>query len=280
MAEGQIHWFYVNLDRSADRRTSMEASLDALGLPFTRVPAVDGSRLTFPIPGVDRALYRRAHGREVRLAEVGCYLSHLKVMQTFLSTPYAYAMVLEDDAVVTSDAVRLPDALTSPGIRDTWDVVKFEAHHPSAGLPIRRLFGAYRLCALAMRPTGSAAYLVNRKAAAAYLAHLLPMRVPYDHAFDRGWAMGLKVRAVMPLPIRPDGGLSTISTPDAPHVKVKLWRKAPTLMWRTGTETMRVVSALHAWAFPKRAFPLQGSARRRAVHYDDVAESIADPTPR
>ena len=60
-------WLVINLDRSPDRLVAMGASLGRLGISFTRVPAVDGRALPSRLPGVDPALYRASHGREVLL---------------------------------------------------------------------------------------------------------------------------------------------------------------------------------------------------------------------
>ena len=48
-------------------------------------------------------------GRGIQPGEVGCYLSHKKAIEQFLSTEAPYAIVFEDDAVPCDgfeDAVR------------------------------------------------------------------------------------------------------------------------------------------------------------------------------
>jgi glycosyl transferase, family 25 len=251
-----LHWFVINLDRSTDRLDAITGNLAAAGVAFTRVPAVDGWRLTVPIPGVDPARFRRTQGRNLRLSDIGNYLSHLRTLRAFLDTPHQHAMVLEDDAVVTAEAVRLAEMLTAPDAPDDWDMIKFEAHHISFNFRLRSLFGAYRLCAQPTRPTGCAAYLINRAGAAALLNRLLPMQVMYDHAFDRGWALNIRVRTILPLPIQVSYACaSTMSTAENRARKVAWWQKGPVLLWRAGTEIMRLASALYAWALPTRRFP-------------------------
>ena len=49
------------------------------------------------------------------------------------------------------------------------------------------------------RSTGAAAYVISRRAAEVYLDKLLPIGQPFDHAFDRGWFLGLRMREVNPL---------------------------------------------------------------------------------
>ena len=248
-------WFVLNLDRSPERLAAVARALDALGIRPIRVPAVDGRALSLPLPGIDPALYLGTHGRELLMGEVGCYLSHLRALRLFLASGFAQAMVLEDDADVTPRASALVDVLTAPGSPDDWDIVKFEAHHGALGLPLRGLPPGGRLCALPHRSAGSAAYLVNRAAAAALLDRLLPMRMPYDIAFDRGWDLGLRVRGILPYPVATRPSAPTIVRDDRPAK-----RKRSPLRWRAGTRALRLLSALHSRAAPTRPFPWRAPA--------------------
>ncbi len=252
-------WYVVNLDRSPERLRRIRADLDALGIAAERVPAVDGASLALPHPGIDPALYRRTHGRELAAGEAGCYLSHLRALEAFLASAHGFAVILEDDAAVDGRARDLVAALTAPAAPRDWDLVKLESHHRSSGLTIRPLGGGFRLCALPFRSAGSAAYLVGRRGAAEMLAGLLPMRLPYDAAFDRGWELGLRVRSVLPSPVTADDAGSTIDVGRASTA-----RKAAPLGFRAATKAMRFVSALHAWIAPTRALPRPASKRRGA----------------
>lgn len=77
------------------------------------------------------------------------------------------------------------------------------------------------------------------------------MTVLYDHAFDRGWALGLRTRIVVPLPASGRASelsrRSTIDTPDRPRVKNRSFGKATSLWWRAKNETVRVFYAGYSW---------------------------------
>jgi glycosyl transferase family 25 len=93
--------------------------------------------------------------------------------------------------------------------------------------------------------TAASAYLVNRRAAGAYLrpqGGLLPMTLPFDHEFDRAWRYGLKLRLVTPVPCQHDDVVpSTIGTPaSAPDRKFRGIRRWPTHAWRLGNELRRL----------------------------------------
>jgi len=228
----------------------MAGQLEALGMPFARVPAVDG-RLVAAETKVDRLLYRRRHGRDVRPGEIGCYLSHLAAMQTFLTTDAEYALILEDDATLLP---ALPEVLARATSRETatsWDVLKLESRRTGFKLALQQLSPSHAITVNLFRSTGSAAYILSRHAAEVYLNKLLPIGQPFDHAFDRGWFLGLRMREVNPLVVSAQicstiGG-STITQLNSPVLKLTGLAKLPALTFRTMTETMRVVSGIAAW---------------------------------
>ena len=246
---GDPLWLLINLDRAADRRANMAAHLGHRGIAYRRVCAVDGRALPRDVAGIDRDLFLRCHGRTLMPGDVGCFLSHLSAMRCLLDTRARHAVVLEDDVELSSDMVGVVGTLCGPGAPDDWDVVKLERHRDGLVLPLRPLFGPYRLGAMATRMSGAAAYLINRRAAQTYLSHLLPMEVPFDHAYDRGWALNLRVRIVSPCPAWAFGSVNGTPSKIA-HEPEKLTglKKLPALNWRTKTEATRVASALMAYA--------------------------------
>jgi glycosyl transferase family 25 len=90
-------------------------------------------------------------------------------------------------------------------------MAKLGGHHAGWPATVAYLGGDRRLVTYLQRQTGSVGYMVNRKAAASYVDKLLPMRVPYDHEFDRAWKYGIRVRGIVPSPVTMAGSASTIS---------------------------------------------------------------------
>lgn len=79
--------FYINLERSVDRRARMQSLLAALPgeIPVSRFPAVEV-----------------AEGRgDLSAAELGCYLSHLGVLER--AGDARHTLILEDDVVFSSE---------------------------------------------------------------------------------------------------------------------------------------------------------------------------------
>lgn len=230
--------YVINLERSADRLARVKKQLTKLDLSWQRVEAVDGKQLTSEQwSKVDQARYLRAHGKKPTAGEVGCYLSHLRALETFLASDHTHALILEDD-------ITPPDAL--PGLLQTlltcaedWDMVHLSGHRGACPIEIAKLDVSYHMALYLGRQTGSGAYLVNRFAAKQLLDHLLPMMLPYDHAFNQAWRFCIKQRGIVPLPINQSSAFVNASTIDQDAInagRLPWWQKLPTMWYRAKVE--------------------------------------------
>ena len=118
----------INLDRSPQRWQRVSAQLQAQGLAFERLSAVDARAFTPEQQAqLDVAAFHRLHGMEPLPGELGCYLSHLKVMRLFLASPAEFAVILEDDVLLTP---QLPAAMAGlAACPQRWDMVKLSGIH-------------------------------------------------------------------------------------------------------------------------------------------------------
>lgn len=239
----------INLERAPDRLARVSEQLQRLGLPFTRLPAVDARQLTAAqLACLDEPAFRRKHGMPPLLGELGCYLSHVEVMRAFLVSPAQFALVLEDDVQLHDALPAVLQGLLKHPAR--WDVVKLSAVHRGTPQPVLEVAPGHQLAVMLSRVTGSSAYLMNRRAAEAYLqptSGLLPMSLPYDHAFDQGWRFGIKYRMVTPTPCGHDDQVaSTIGAPGvgSPRQKFHWTRRLTTYRYRLGNEWRRLVYGL------------------------------------
>lgn len=243
--EGLAIWV-INLDRATDRLARIDCQLSALSLPFTRLSAVDARQLTAAQRAAfDEAAYRRMHGMAPVAGEIGCYLSHVEVMRAFVAGSASYALVLEDDVLLGDSLPSVLRALMAhPG---RWDMVKLSAVHSGTPVPVLDLGHGHQLAVMLSRCTGASAYIVNRRAAEAYLQRdggLLPMQLPYDHVFDRGWDLDLKVRLVTPTPCTHDEQIATTIEMPSTNRKFHWTRRLPAFRWRLANELQRVVYGL------------------------------------
>lgn len=104
-SNSQIPLFYINLDRSIDKRDKMENQLKQYFNNYQRVSAVDGSKLnpniynnkinkhiSYNLKNFEGTI-RRGNPSSV----IGCLLSHIKTILLINEKDYDYAVVLEDD---------------------------------------------------------------------------------------------------------------------------------------------------------------------------------------
>jgi glycosyl transferase, family 25 len=236
--------FVINLDRDVERMASIDGSLKSLGLNYVRVPAVLGK----DVPGweqlVDANLYG-ARNRNVmpRAGEVGCYLSHLKAMEEFLRTDAPWCLILEDDVEVLPECLPVLAAL---GEKDDWDLAKLYCHH--AGMPLRKraLTSSHHLVVHLMLTTSSAGYAVNRRAAETLLRTMRPISEQVDHALDRPWETGLRIRGVRPLPIilAPVAEITTMAYGPRGDRSLPFRRAVRLFLSRAGKEVRRFANGL------------------------------------
>lgn len=193
----------VNLARSPERRIFMAEQLEALGLPFEIVPAVDGRELSAAamaeVYSPERA--RQRLGRELAAGEVGCALSHLRLFQRLLDDDLESALILEDDAVLLPG---LAEVLTR---RDElpagWELVLLYHSEGRYSYWHRKpLSTGHELRRFVRSPYSTVGYLITQAAARKILALAYPLHVPIDHWTGGHEASGIAFYGIDPCPLR------------------------------------------------------------------------------
>jgi glycosyl transferase family 25 len=235
----------INLDRSKDRLERTGSRLTELGFTWERLPALDGWAKKDEIAHyLDDATFHKQHGKPALPGEVGCYVSHINAMKQFLNTDHDYALILEDDIELGDD---LPLVLTQTiKYSDRWDLVKFSGIHSGNPLNIIKLQKSpYFIAVTTTSYTGASCYLVNKKAATILAESLLPMRLPFDLAYDRGWETGLKIRMVNPAPCQHSFAMGSELHPKGIVRKNFHWSKRlGTYRWRIANDCKRFLYGL------------------------------------
>jgi glycosyl transferase, family 25 len=102
--------YVINMERSVNRRISMEQQLDKLGLNYEIVNAVDGSLI--PDSEIKTSEFSKS--------EIGCMRSHCKVYELMQHSDEPYALVLEDDvAIAETELARMLDSIGSQFSKET-----------------------------------------------------------------------------------------------------------------------------------------------------------------
>lgn len=170
--------YYINLDRSSERRVFMEGQFGRLGLSATRIEATAEASLT------KEQLARHCdprHGAWVMPRELCCTLSHIRTLEIFLASTARYALILEDDALLSRSLPRFLSAYESENERFDFcrietslePVRRIDGRDPDiAGVAISRVFS---------QSAGTAAYVVSRRAAERLAASPLLLVKPLDN---------------------------------------------------------------------------------------------------
>lgn len=167
--------YFINLDRHEDRRRRMCELLQ--GLPFERIAAVDGRT----VDGPERREPIRPSGyAHLTRYERACILSHRKAWSRFLESGERLACVLEDDVSLSpsfGDFIR-DESWFPPDGR----IIKLETYDQPVVLSRHAIPCMGRTFAtLRSRHLGTAAYVVNRDAAAFYLKETIQPDLPLDY---------------------------------------------------------------------------------------------------
>ena len=96
--------YYINLDKSIQRRAFMENQFKELNIPFSRISATNGKEL-------DKEFLKSEKKKHCILAhfplpndgEIGICLTHFKLWELLSKQPEDFSIVLEDDALISDD---------------------------------------------------------------------------------------------------------------------------------------------------------------------------------
>lgn len=259
--------YVINLDRAPERWTHIEESFAKTPFGLRRVPAVDGKAITLPDKDFAGEKFRRCHGRGINLFEIACYWSHIKALRAFLETDEEHALICEDDIVLEPSFSAVVTAALLYA-RD-WNVLRLTGLAEGRPFKVRPLTEGYFLCVHTGRLKGAGAYLVDRKAAKALAAGLMPMWLPYDHAMDREWFFGLHAAAVTPFPVsQVDRKFRSSIQPNSQPRLSSARRWMTTYPYQIGNELTRWASRYLLLARLKRrarapVAPLAGGAETR-----------------
>ncbi len=96
--------YYINLDKSIQRKVFMENQFKELNIPFSRISATNGKEL-------DKEFLKSEKKKHCILAhfplpndgEIGICLTHFKLWELLSKQPEDFSIVLEDDALISND---------------------------------------------------------------------------------------------------------------------------------------------------------------------------------
>ena len=117
-------FYYINLDRSIDRRKFMENQFFSLGISLTRIKAIDGKMLSYE--DITKARNEQnvfSHFGAMHNGEIGCFNSFMKSFEIISNQQESFAILFEDDALIDKSFFKdLPDILSLITNEDMVDI--------------------------------------------------------------------------------------------------------------------------------------------------------------
>lgn len=159
--------FVINLDRSPERLEHMRQLFAQQNIDFTRIAGVDGQTLSKDeLEKVyDPEHCKKLIGRELRLGEVGCTLSHIRAWKKIIHEQLDGAFIFEDDIVLTEDA-HVKEALSVGKLfQDQPAVFLLSPHSEILSKPLNLLASQSFRLFRSKKSALACGYYVNRKAA-------------------------------------------------------------------------------------------------------------------
>jgi len=98
----KIKFYVINLDRSYERLELISSQFSIQKIDIERISAIDGMKLNMSKEANDAAC-KSEMGRSIQPGEVGCFLSHRKALKAFIDSGSDFAVILEDDALLSYD---------------------------------------------------------------------------------------------------------------------------------------------------------------------------------
>ncbi|OHU85436.1 MULTISPECIES: glycosyltransferase family 25 protein [Pseudoalteromonas] len=198
--------FLINLDQSPDRLEKCNLRLAPFAINFERISAVMGTDVDeqtlakFYSPTLNVKQYHRPLGP----GEIGCYMSHLKVLQHIVDNNIAYAVILEDDFKIVGDLNAAIDSLKD--IDFEWDMIKL-AEYGNRERPTAYEFAINDVYSLRIQKkvsAGTCAQAVSLSGAKKILQSSIPFGRPVDTDYQHWWEKSIEVFTLSPCPIRQD----------------------------------------------------------------------------
>lgn len=122
-----IAMYYINLDRSPDRKKNMEIICEKHNINPERFPAIDGKLLDLDDPKYEKMLKKikwwfLIENRK-NVGHFGCYLSHMEIFKKFLKTNKEYCFILEDDAEILVSNIKYEITKNMKNLPRGWDIL-------------------------------------------------------------------------------------------------------------------------------------------------------------
>ena len=94
--------YLINLDKDTDRLAAADAQLRKYGIEYSRESACYAKELpeTERMSHVNQFRWWCVVGRKIEMGEIGCAVSHYRIMQRMVKQKIPFVCILEDDVII------------------------------------------------------------------------------------------------------------------------------------------------------------------------------------
>ena len=197
----------ISLEQSLSRREQAAVELSKTNLEWRFLDAVDGRKLSYPIPAYPASKVKRLLGFDLTPNEIGCFLSHRSAWESCIATQTP-TLVFEDDFLLLPHFEVCIEQLLSH--LDDWQIIRLQAllETPSDKL---KSFDQFDLVQNHADPLGATAYLIQPAAAKILVAFSEQIYEPLDHFLEHHAKHGQLTLAAKPYPVDITKVVSTIA---------------------------------------------------------------------
>jgi len=193
--------YVINLRRSADRRSSIRAQLDPLGVDYQFFNAISGDRGYEHFEAYDDQQFLLNMGREARVGEIGSYASHRSLWKRCVSDGEPI-VIMEDDAEIQTNFL---DALGEvERLIPVYGFIRMESDGPNRNarpVPVERA-GHFTLYYYQRCPYGALCYAMSPGAAASFVDKSRVLTGSVDWFIRRAWEHGQPLFAMSPYSVQ------------------------------------------------------------------------------
>lgn len=271
--------FVINLARNPERLERMQRLLDAKGLAFERLDAVDGKTLSEE--EIARWSQRKPDGSLcLSPSEVGCMLSHRHAWEQIAAMETGHAVILEDDIHFSADAATF--LKSGDWVPADAEIVKIETVRKwktavsKSSIPLEQ---EHSLAKLLGQHFGMAGYILTPRSANRLLNEMGSVHMAIDQIlFDPASALfsRMSIYQMMPALCIQDQFVGPTAE-ELPSDITRAWevnKKRKSLPQKAAREARRLVGQINRAISGSRLNPFSGRINVRVDFRQDVNRQL------
>lgn len=180
--------YVISLNKHGARYKSLNRLLEFAKIDHEFISAFDGRhKAKKDLPRYSKFLAITLYGRPLMGGEVGCYLSHIQVIENFLASDEQFCLVLEDDATFDQSGIEaiknLSKLLQTNSVSD-WDIINIDnIAKPGRSQYISKITDTHALHRCWSFPKRCAGIIWSREGAIRFLKMSDKIYAPIDQVF-------------------------------------------------------------------------------------------------